>query len=191
MSFLLDVADPSIHFRARQCRNNSGPTPSLSSSPSKPAATAAAASSISPATATTMNTISGTATKTPLKQNLFSSILPPMSGNATLPTTSMLSAMSRMIRTTSSSSISSVASFSSSPPTSSWSSPNTPEAANISDPFNVAAKAYNNGYSTLSATNASTTQRPSGAGIATSLSPWMMPSVCDDDQMNKLVSFQL
>ncbi|KAF9099039.1 hypothetical protein BGX23_004281 [Mortierella sp. AD031] len=70
--------------------------------------------------------------------------------------------MSRMIRTVSAISASTTP-LASSPP----SGATTPDASSshVSDPFNRIGSALS--------------------------SPWMKPSVCDDDHMNKLVSFQL
>ncbi|KAK3846754.1 MAG: hypothetical protein J3R72DRAFT_433499 [Linnemannia gamsii] len=171
MSFLLDVADPSIHFHARQYCNS----PSPSTSPSKPTTPT---TNVEAATATSNNksTIAGrpisaltsrlgaiatnssnTATSTSSTSNGTSS-----SSHLGVPTPSMFSSMSRMIRQVSAS----TTPLGSSPP----SGATTPDASSshVSDPFN----------------------RVSAIGSALS-SPWMKPSVCDDDHMNKLVSFQL
>ncbi|KAG0274517.1 hypothetical protein BGZ95_009696 [Linnemannia exigua] len=169
MSFLLDVADPSIHFHARQCCNS--PSPSKPTTPTiVESATATSSNSKStiagrPISALTSrlgaiatNSSSNTATTTSSTSNGTSS----SSNHLGVPTPSMFSTMSRMIRQVSAS----TTPLGSSPP----SGTTTPDASSshVSDPFN----------------------RVSAIGSALS-SPWMKPSVCDDDHMNKLVSFQL
>jgi len=64
--------------------------------------------------------------------------------------------------------------------------PTTPEAVHVSDPFLTVTNSSSSSGGSSSGGGHPTANRRSG-----SLSPWMMPSVCDDDQMNKLVSFQL
>ncbi|KAF9136920.1 hypothetical protein BGX30_010707 [Mortierella sp. GBA39] len=175
MSFLLDVADPSIHFHARQgCSSPSSPSTSPSKTPPINPIDAAATSSSSsskdtkssisgrPISALTsclgaITTASSTSSSTPSNTS--------SSNHLGVPASSMFSAMSRMIRQVSAS----TTPMASSPP----SGANTPDAstAHVSDPFHRATP-----MSTI------------GSALS---SPWMKPSVCDDDHMNKLVSFQL
>ncbi|OAQ26974.1 hypothetical protein K457DRAFT_157206 [Linnemannia elongata AG-77] len=179
MSFLLDVADPSIHFHARQGCNTPSPSTSPSKTPSiNPIDAAASSSSSSSSSKDTKSSIAGrpisaltsrlgaiaTASSTS-----SSTTQPPSNTSSSnhlgVPTSSMFSAMSRMIRQVSAS----TTPLGSSPP----SGANTPDAssAHVSDPFHRATP-----VSTI------------GSALS---SPWMKPSVCDDDHMNKLVSFQL
>lgn len=229
MSFLLDVADPSIHFRARQYCNSTGskvaPTVGETATPSPLSSRSSSSSlespltpfhssysskhslfsSVLPSTKTTTtattkpvgannNTSDSLSLQMPMPQIAMpkptTSITMPMPMNSSGPHNAF-SAMSRMIRTASSSSSipppSNLPSRSTTPILFS-SRPTTPDVSNVLDPFlttsNLSAAA------TTTTTNG-TNHGSSGSRIATSLSPWMKPSVCDDDQMNKLVSFQL
>ncbi|KAF9127269.1 hypothetical protein BGW39_005991, partial [Mortierella sp. 14UC] len=162
MSFLLDVADPSIHFHARQCCNSPSPskptTPTIvdavSTSNNKDKPSTIAGRPISALTsrlgAIATNSSSTSSTTNPNGTSSSSS-----NNHLGVPTPSMFSTMSRMILQVSAS----TTPLGSSPP----SGTSTPDASSshISDPFN----------------------RVSAIGSALS-SPWMKPSVCDDDQMN-------
>ncbi|ORZ27274.1 hypothetical protein BCR41DRAFT_346588 [Lobosporangium transversale] len=240
MSFLLDVADPSIHFHARQYHNSSSKPLSAIDSSSKilsgagAGATGAAgaknavtsvsvsASSISEAkdVSSSSNNNNNSNSNSNSNSNNMSNfnkqnkLFPSLPGNnpssGSIPANNMFSAMSRLIRT-SSSSPSSVASSpmllptmsSSTLVTPSSSIPNTPDAVHVSDPFLTVTSSSSSSSSTCFTTkannvNTGSTLSPSlssSPNLTTTLrrplSPWMMPSVCDDDQMNKLVSFQL
>ncbi|KAG9063811.1 hypothetical protein KI688_003923 [Linnemannia hyalina] len=175
MSFLLDVADPSIHFHARQGCNSPSPSTSPSKTPSINPIDAAATSSSSSSSKDAKSSISGRPISA-LTSRLGAIATASSTSSSTpsntssnnhlgVPTSSMFSAMSRMIRQVSAS----TTPMASSPP----SGANTPDAstAHVSDPFHRASP-----MSTI------------GSALS---SPWMKPSVCDDDHMNKLVSFQL
>ncbi|KAI7830358.1 hypothetical protein BC939DRAFT_439087 [Gamsiella multidivaricata] len=184
MSFLLDVADPSIHFHARQCCHSTG-SKSLSSLDTKAASPAVPSSlpSISlPSANSTTVTAAHSSSSSSAKHSLFphASISSAMTPLTPSPTANMFSTMSHMIRTASSSSSVSLSFSANATPNSSR--PSTPEAIHVSDPFTISQTSAG-GLMPAANTNTNTVRRP--------LSPWMMPSVCDDDQMNKLVSFQL
>lgn len=168
MSFLLDVADPSIHFHARQSNTN---TPSKGcSSLSKPTTSTVETSSSKPAFNNTTNS--------------SPTVASPQASLAVPVPQSIFSAMSRMIRTASGSNIgsssngpSSSAQFSSSPPSLASSATSTASTTPIATPSEFLEKPRN---------------QSSHSGFhSASTSPWLIPNVCDDEQMNKLVSFQL
>ncbi|KAF9942773.1 hypothetical protein BGZ67_010405 [Mortierella alpina] len=190
MSFLLDVADPSIHFRARQGCNSTGSKPFSSLDPSShPSSLVTEASSIPPLASSSSSTATAAAASSSARStHLFPGLLPPTAGSSSSATKStMFATMSRMIRTASNTSSTtmgtcSLPSTAVGTPTSSR--PTTPEAVHVSDPFLTVT---NGG----SSSNSSSSSHPAANRRSGSLSPWMMPSVCDDDQMNKLVSFQL
>ncbi|KAF9975594.1 hypothetical protein BGZ65_008193 [Modicella reniformis] len=206
MSFLLDVTEPSIHFRARQYCNSTG-----SKVATVTGTTAAPESSSSSSTSNTVkHSLFPSNTNASANNNIYFgqvqqqqqqqmhlqmpqlSIQKPMPMAVSMPMTSgnnAFSAMSRMIRTASASaaSISTPSNLPSRSNTPFSSRPTTPDVSNVLDPFLSATLTAN---ATTTSTSTSTTTNNNGR-IATSLSPWMKPSVCDDDQMNKLVSFQL
>lgn len=170
MSFLLDVADPSIHFHARQNNTN---TPSRSCSPVlKPTSSPMETTSSKP-------TLNNTNNNSPITSTPQASLAVPVPQ-------SIFSTMSRMIRTVSSSSIgsgfngasSSAHFFSSSPPSLASSASSTASSTPIATPSEFLEKPRSQ-------------QRSHSGFYSASTSPWLIPNVCDDEQMNKLVSFQL
>ncbi|KAG0028986.1 hypothetical protein BGZ82_008169 [Podila clonocystis] len=167
MSFLLDVADPSIHFHARQSNTN---TPSKGcSSLSKPAT--------SPVETPSKPTFNNT--------NNSPTITSPQASLAVPVPQSIFSAMSRMIRTASGSNIGS-----------SSNGPSHSAHFFSSSPPSLASSASSTASSSLIATPSEFLEKPrsqsSHSGFhSASTSPWLVPNVCDDEQMNKLVSFQL
>ncbi|KAG0333159.1 hypothetical protein BG000_009428 [Podila horticola] len=166
MSFLLDVADPSIHFHARQSNTN---TPSKGCSPLLKPVTSPVETN--PSKPTSNNTNSPT-------------IASPQTSLAVPVPQSIFSAMSRMIRTASGSNI--------------GSGSNGPfNSAHLSsNPPSLASSASSTASTTPIATPSEFLEKPrsqsSHSGFySASTSPWLIPNVCDDEQMNKLVSFQL
>ncbi|KAK3818646.1 MAG: hypothetical protein J3Q66DRAFT_338158 [Benniella sp.] len=228
MSFLLDVADPSIHFRSRQYCNATGSKVAKEPVTSSPLASLSSSSSSSSSEIPSITTTAFNSSSS-VKHSLF----PPTSVNASnnnaihssssssadnvmmpmpqlampkptaisLPPMTMpmgmvngntpFSAVSRMIRTASASNISPPSNLPSRSTTPFSSRPNTPDVTNVLDPFLTANLNSFNNNNNNNSNNNSTSNAGSSSRIATSLSPWMKPSVCDDDQMNKLVSFQL
>ncbi|KAG0088893.1 hypothetical protein BGZ93_010141 [Podila epicladia] len=168
MSFLLDVADPSIHFHARQGNTNT---------PSK------GYTSLSKSTTSTVET---SLPKPAVNNNTSKSptIASPQASLAVPVPQSIFAAMSRMIRTASGSSIgsssngpSSSAQLSSSPPSLASSASSTASTTPIATPSEFLEKPRS--------------QSSHSGFYSASTSPWLIPNVCDDEQMNKLVSFQL
>ncbi|KAF9564871.1 hypothetical protein BGW38_008919, partial [Lunasporangiospora selenospora] len=136
MSFLLDVADPSIHFHARQGCSASKLTTDPAGSGSVSTA-AAKAHKIIPTTITTPPKAATAHTTAPATSSLSNNNHHSnLQHGLLLPTTNMLSAMSRMIRTASSGSTLTLPLGPGSATHSPVSSrPGTPEAIHVSDPF--------------------------------------------------------
>ncbi|KAF9407870.1 hypothetical protein BGZ94_002531 [Podila epigama] len=195
MSLLLDVVDPSIHFHARHSikttTSTSKPgdqaqTSSISSMApvlaSKGSITAGANISpqLQPSTTTTTTTTTTTAAKPPLPTPTIALPAPH----------NIFSAMSKLVRTSpmsmsGSSTVAAVANhFLSSSPPSSCPTSSIPS---------LTSSATSSPALTPIATPSEFLEKPTrNTGFySASTSPWLIPNVCDDEQMNKLVSFQL